>query len=518
MREARDKGKLKKHNAEKKEILEKLEKYEIFLDAIPDIVYEIDIDGKFTFLSDNILQLGYEPKDLIGKHFNIIVHPDDINEVSREIVLPKYKGKSTGDEMSPKLFDERRTRGRATRFLELRLLNKKPKNTSKYIYAEVQSAGKWSHPIDKENKILLGSIGLIRDITKRKQIEERILSLSKFPSENPNPVLRINSKGDIIYKNSAVSGILNKLGQNKSINDILPEEYKNLVVEALENKKVINDAIVTIGSKVLSYSIVPVSENMYANLYAIDITERVKAEKQIKALDERKTTFVSHVSHEFKNPLFTIREAVKVVLDEEAGKINDRQKTLLLFVKRNSDRLLRLVIDLLDISKIEAGRLDMKREKCDIVKIVNELLLSNEKNIIKKGIALKKTLPVDLGHIWADKDRITEVIENLLTNEIKYTPAGGEISISIYGNDKEIQFEISDNGYGINSKDLDKIFDKFERVNVEKQEGTGLGLPICRDIIRLHKGKIWVESKVDQGSKFIFVLPRDFKNCNDNAK
>ena len=110
--------------------------------------------------------------------------------------------------------------------------------------------------------------------------------------------------------------------------------------------------------------------------------------------------------------------------------------------------------------------------------------------------------------MWADKDKLTQVVINLLSNAIKYTPDKGNVAVKLEGSEKEIQFEISDTGAGIPKEDYGKIFDKFERITAEKQEGTGLGLPIARDIVELHRGKIWVESELGKGSKFIFTLPK----------
>ena len=113
--------------------------------------------------------------------------------------------------------------------------------------------------------------------------------------------------------------------------------------------------------------------------------------------------------------------------------------------------------------------------------------------------------------LWADKDKVTQVIVNILSNAIKYTPSGGTIAIKLLGTDNEMRFEISDTGPGIAREDIDKLFNKFERIFAEKHEGTGLGLSIAKDIVKLHKGKIWVESEIDKGSRFIFTFPRDFK-------
>ena len=143
--------------------------YKTLIQTIPDIMYEIDARGRFVFISDAIKDFGYSPKELIGKHFKSIIDPKEINRVSREKVLPKYKGKITGDEYSPKLFDERRTGKRMTRNLETRLLLKKPKKNETFRYVEIHSCGKWEE--NEKGRHLSGSIGIMRDITKTKTAE-----------------------------------------------------------------------------------------------------------------------------------------------------------------------------------------------------------------------------------------------------------------------------------------------------------------------------------------------------------
>lgn len=242
-----------------------------------------------------------------------------------------------------------------------------------------------------------------------------------------------------------------------------------------------------------------------------DITERKKAEEALKELDKRKSDFVANVSHEFKSPLAVIKESMELVIDGTAGEVNPKQKEILERGKRTIERLIRLVFDLLDLSKIEAGKIEIKREKVDILLLAEDILSAYETELSKKRIIFKKDIPADIGFLWADHDKISQAIINILNNSIKFTLAGGSIAFKVEGSDKNISFEISDTGPGIPKEYFQKIFDKFERITAEKQEGTGLGLPIAKDIVELHKGKIWVESEVGKGSKFIFTLPRDLR-------
>lgn len=240
------------------------------------------------------------------------------------------------------------------------------------------------------------------------------------------------------------------------------------------------------------------------------LRELKELNEKLKEMDNRKSAFVANVSHEFKSPLSVIKESMALVIDGVLGEIGPKQKEILESGKKHIERLIRLVMDLLDLSKIEAGKMEIRRERVGIAALTREVLKTYEKEVFNKKLTLKEEIPHDIGIIWGDRDRLTEVIVNILNNAIKYTKTGG-ITVKLTGTDDDVRFEIADTGLGIAEENLVKIFDKFERVTAEKQEGTGLGLPIAKDIVELHRGKIWVESELGKGSKFIFVLPRDLR-------
>ena len=237
------------------------------------------------------------------------------------------------------------------------------------------------------------------------------------------------------------------------------------------------------------------------------LQELKKANKKLTEMDRLKSAFVAMVSHEFKNPLMAINLSLDYVFGGMAGEINTKQKKYLTIGKNEIQRLIRLVTDLLDISRIEAGKMDFKKEQIEILPLINEVITIYEDLAAKKQISLTVTIKQDIGSVCADKDKLTQVLINLLDNAIKFTPTKGKVIIVAFRNDEEVRFEIFNTGAGIPEKDLLKIFDKFERITAESEEGTGLGLPIAKNIIELHQGRMWVESKPGQGSKFIFVLP-----------
>lgn len=242
------------------------------------------------------------------------------------------------------------------------------------------------------------------------------------------------------------------------------------------------------------------------------VSELEEANKKLSKLDRMKSEFVADVSHEFKNPLAIIKESMALIGDGSIGEINQQQRQVLESGKKTVDRLIRLVSNLLDLSKMEFGKVEIKRERIDMLALVEDLLYGYRMQITKKDIRLMKHFHVGSGVAWADRDRISQVILNLLDNAIKYSPHGGEIGIRMAESTNEILFEISDHGKGIPKENFDKLFSKFERIDTEKQEGTGLGLSIAKEIIEQHKGRIWVESGVGIGSRFIFTIPKDFRS------
>jgi signal transduction histidine kinase len=231
---------------------------------------------------------------------------------------------------------------------------------------------------------------------------------------------------------------------------------------------------------------------------------------QAKHSDQLKSTFVASVSHEIKNPLSAIKTNLFNIMAGLVGSVNEEQKKILQLCDNIIERMKHLVNDLLDLHKIEAGMVDVKRKLCNLLEVLEKQIKEFEAMLNKKRIKLiKEILDKDLS-IWADEDKIMLVINNLLSNAIKYTPEEGLVTLKIYPADEYIKLEFLDTAQSIPSDKLEKIFDKFERLDITK-EGTGLGLAITKDIVEMHKGRIWVESQPGRGNKFVVVLPRDLR-------
>lgn len=229
-----------------------------------------------------------------------------------------------------------------------------------------------------------------------------------------------------------------------------------------------------------------------------------------KELDEMKSDFVSIVSHEFRTPLTSIQMGVGLLQESKLFKDTSNEKELLNVIDEDSRRLNRLVNELLDLSKIESGKAKMVFNKVDILPLVHDSIKSFELQAKGKNINLSVTQQENQTvNVYADYDKIMLVLVNLISNAMRYTPAGGSIELGVEKSGNKVYVSVKDTGIGIPKKYQDTIFEKFTQVKNDgvNAGGAGLGLAISKDIIKTHKGRIWVESEEGKGSKFIFTLP-----------
>ncbi len=241
---------------------------------------------------------------------------------------------------------------------------------------------------------------------------------------------------------------------------------------------------------------------------AIGIFRDMTREKEI---DRTKTEFISTVSHELRTPLTSIREGVAQVHEGILGPVNDDQKEFLNIALEEVDRLAAIINDLLDISKIEAGKVVLRKSWVDLREVVEQVVFGYQSLVKNKQIELKSILPDGMIEVFCDPDKVKQVVTNLLTNAYKFTDEGGRITVQVEVHEEVVRVTVEDNGIGISEENRAKIFEKFVQVGRTAGpgiKGTGLGLAISKNIVEIHQGKIWVESKVRQGSRFIFTLPK----------
>lgn len=239
--------------------------------------------------------------------------------------------------------------------------------------------------------------------------------------------------------------------------------------------------------------------------------ELASANEKLKRIDKLKSEFVSSVSHELRTPLTSIKGYAAIIMAEKLGAVPEEVKQRLEKINKHSDSLAKLIDDLLDISRIESGKLEMKLEKLDVRDLVDEVVDIIMPQIKGKEIQLTVEIPKGGMACLADKTQLGRVLMNLLSNAIKFTPEKGKISVKAKEAKGFLQIDVQDSGIGIYEQDLTKIFDEFYRVDNpinQKIKGSGLGLSLVKRIIEAHKGKIWANSKLGLGATFSFTLPK----------
>ncbi len=240
-------------------------------------------------------------------------------------------------------------------------------------------------------------------------------------------------------------------------------------------------------------------------------------EQERNELDTAKTDFLSITSHELRSPMTPMKAQLQMLYQEYFGKLNEKQKESIEIITRNADRLDNIIVDFLEISRIEAARLKFNFKKISITETVKETVEFMKGFAQEKNIELVANLD-EIPEIEADPDRISQVLRNLINNAIKFSEENSKIEITSELKNNYIQFSVKDLGCGLSNENQIRIFEPFYQVegaSRRKHGGTGLGLAICRGIVESQKGKIWVESKEGKGSKFFFTLPlepvRDIK-------
>lgn len=237
-----------------------------------------------------------------------------------------------------------------------------------------------------------------------------------------------------------------------------------------------------------------------------------RANEELKRLDHLKSDLVSMVSHELRTPLATIKEFTAILADHIAGPVTPDQQEYLRIITANIERLGRIIDDLLDMAKIEAGRILLSKGLVQVEPLLEHVVQSMRPLAESKQITLELQLPKNLSGVFADEDKVTQVLINLVSNAIKFTDGPGRVTISVSEQTNEVEFCVTDTGVGIAAEDLPRLFEKFQQFRrvpgIAGAKGTGLGLAISKRLVELHGGRIWAGSAPGKGSAFSFTLPK----------
>jgi signal transduction histidine kinase len=231
--------------------------------------------------------------------------------------------------------------------------------------------------------------------------------------------------------------------------------------------------------------------------------------RQLEAASQHKSEFLANMSHELRTPLNAIIGFSEVLTDRMFGDLNEKQDEYLRDIYDSGTHLLSLINDILDLSKIEAGRMELELADFHLPTALDNALTLVRERAGRRSIILQTSVDARLGEVRADERKIRQVVLNLLSNAIKFTPEGGRIEVAAAPRDGSVEVSVSDTGVGIAPEDQEAVFEEFRQVGTadKKVEGTGLGLTLCRKFIELHGGRIRVQSQVGVGSTFTFTIP-----------
>ena len=386
--------------------------------------------------------------------------------------------------------------------------------------------------IDDRKYVLLA----IDDITERKQAEEeRRLAEEKYRTIFENSAVAITLVDDqerLVSWNRFTEKLLGMEKEDlylRPIESLYPaEEWKKIRACNVRQKGMqhhLETRIIRMDGNTIdvdiSLSVFENSKGKSTGSIGIirDITERNEAEAKLKETMELKSQFISTVSHEIRTPLAAIKEGIAIVLDEVTGPINEGQRKFLDVVKRNTDRLGALINDVLDFQKLKSGNKILDFQSNDIEQILSDVHETMALYAKRSEVELSVDCARELPKAEFDRDKIIQVLTNLVSNAIKFTPRQGRVSVNVRHREGELVIGISDTGMGIPKEALPKIFERFYRVKRPGKEiqGTGLGLAIVHKIVMMHGGRIEVESEIDRGTVFTVFLPVKAKSPSEQS-
>jgi signal transduction histidine kinase len=307
--------------------------------------------------------------------------------------------------------------------------------------------------------------------------------------------------------------IINDVTQASDITPILPD-VRSLMTFPIKRENRVTGLIALASPETESFTPEHVESVGRLVDHAAIAIENARLFQQVQLANQAKTEFVSFVSHELKQPMTSMKGYVDLMFKGIGGEVNEQQKQFLEVIRSNVERMGRIVRDLLDVSRIESGRLKLEMGQVVPEEIVIEAVRAFEKEIEAKNQELNVDMEPDLGVVWGDKGRLIQVLTNLVSNANKYTPEGGEITLRVgrwSDNGKDyIRWSVVDTGIGMTQEEQDRLFTKYFRSDnplVRNVKGTGLGLVITRSIVEMHDGELWVESEHGEGSTFSFTIP-----------
>ncbi|MCJ2534021.1 MAG: PAS domain S-box protein, partial [Candidatus Thermoplasmatota archaeon] len=482
------------------------EKFRVVLENSLNMIYQLNIKtNTYDYVSPSSIKvLGYSPEEIISfgvKKMNDLIHPDD------KKILKNHFNKLVNHK------EEKET----IQALEYRI---KHKNLGYRWVSDIRSV------IFDENGEAVAIVGNAKDITEQRKVwDEMVKSEEKYrvlAETSADGVFTTDVLGRLTYVNPSLEKMM---GRRKS--KILATPFKNylsessvysfqqIIVDIRKNDQKMENIELEITHEdgydiPVEVNIAPLKkEGVFVGIECTlrDVSEREKVVRELKKSENLRTEFMNIAAHELKSPVTPIKGYLELI--ESDKDVDEKIRKWARIALRNAERVLLLVNDILDVSRLDTDTMRFNMEKIDSVKILDDAAEDMKPAIKNKNLKFIKEIPKDLPEIFADKYRLSQVLKNLLGNAIKFTDYGS-ISLKASIEENHLRVSVEDTGVGISSDELKKIFAKLYQAYTgedRKNEGAGLGLYICKEIIRKHKGEIWAKSEIGKGSSFFIKLP-----------
>jgi len=322
------------------------------------------------------------------------------------------------------------------------------------------------------------------------QASERMEQLQAVLASLNEGVIVADSERRVVLLNSSARGLLS-----------LPARGDN-------EAPLLTDELLPASERVIRSYSAPVRDEAGRVLGTVTVLRDATRDQE---LDRLKSEFLTVVSHELQTPLTAIKGALELVLDDDTGQLSRVQRRFLDTIERNSTRLIGLVGDLLDLSRLEAGRIELETQPLDTPVLVNGAVAAVSNLFEQRGMNVHVDVPETVPPIQGDRRRVEQILTNLLANAAKYTPAGGSVEVAARSENGHVSLSVADTGPGVPESEREIVFDKFYRgrdAQSRGESGSGLGLAIVKSLVELHGGSIRVEESQPRGARFVVELPR----------
>jgi two-component system sensor histidine kinase ResE len=381
--------------------------------------------------------------------------------------------------------------------------------------ATEMAKGNFEHKIQVNSKDEVGLLGTsLNYMSERLKNNIAELSHEKEKLENilasmSDGVITLDASGNIILINQPAENLLKKCVQNlnsgQNILDCLTMSDFKLMFDEVYSEKRMKKKDIEIAGKIIAVRMTPLFGEGESLIGVVGILQDVTKDRE---LEKMRRDFIANVSHELRTPLSLMQGYSEALLDGMAEDINKRNK-MISIIHGETLRLKRMVNELLDLSRLQTGHFSLNKQELSISDLLLEIEEKYKPAVVKAGLDFQMAIEPDLPRVYADHDRMQQVLINLVENALKHTDEG-YISISVFKEDNQICIEVTDTGFGIAPEDLDFIWERFYKADKSRQRakgGTGLGLAIVQNIIKAHNGKVWVRSVIGKGSTFGFCIP-----------